>query len=231
MKKRITALFLSFVILVFSFGAGALLLGYYTYRRAVGQMSLEQKVEIIKASEYYVPLEQIPEMYKNAVIATEDRRFYEHGALDFRSLARSAVTDFKSFSLEQGGSTITQQLAKNFYFTGDKFFVRKIAEVFAAYAIERKYSKDEILTLYANTIYFGKSSNGIGQAARNYYGRRPRELSDFMCVTLAGLPKAPSYYERNPDMLKIRQRQVIGDLMECGFITPSQAGSMLAQIG
>ena len=121
----------------------------------------------------------------------EDRRFYQHAGIDPIAIVRAAVHDLSTGTLDQGGSTITQQVAKNLFFTQEKQFVRKAAEVFMAFALEDSYSKDDILELYVNTIYFGDGYYGIHDAAQGYFGQPPAALTPYQSTLLAGIPTLP----------------------------------------
>lgn len=141
-----------------------------------------------------IPLAQVPAQLRNAVIATEDRRFYEHKGVDIRSIARALYRDIRSRELTEGGSTITQQLAKNMILTNDKTLSRKLKEAGLALKIELTYTKDEILELYLNVIYFGEGQWGVQRAAKTYFAKNTDQLTLAESATLAGLPKAPSKY-------------------------------------
>ena len=129
--------------------------GYNMYKEALEENSLSEKISKIKSKENYTKIEEVPEIYKNAVISVEDHRFYKHNGIDIIAISRAAINDIKAMKFIEGGSTITQQLSKNIYFTQEKKITRKIAEVFMSFEIERNYEKDEILELYLNTSYFG----------------------------------------------------------------------------
>lgn len=142
--------------------------GYNMYKEAIEKDPLEQKVEEIKSKENYVSLSELPQIYLNAVISVEDHRFYRHNGIDIIAIGRAVVNDIKAMSFVEGGSTITQQIAKNEYFTQEKKITRKIAEVFMAFEIEKNYNKDEILEIYVNTLYFGNGYYNIKDAAKGY---------------------------------------------------------------
>lgn len=166
-----------------------------------------------------------------ALISTEDVRFRSHSGIDIPSLARVAVKTVGMFNLSQGGgSTITQQLAKNLYFTQEKEFTRKIAEMFMAWKLESQFSKDEILELYVNSIYFGSGCYNVGDACREYFGKDPSQMDDYEATLLAGIPNAPSVYDlnENPDLAHQRQKQVLGLMVKYSGLDPNRVDSILA---
>ena len=143
--------------------------GYNMYKEAIESMPLEEKVSEIRAKENYAEFSELPQMYVNAVISVEDKRFYKHHGIDVLAIGRAFINDIKVMEFVEGGSTITQQLAKNMYFTQEKIIERKIAEVFMAWQIENKYSKQEIFELYVNTIYFGDGYYTVKDACRRIF--------------------------------------------------------------
>ena len=169
------------------------------------------------------------EDYLNAVVSVEDRRFYDHGAIDFISIARAIYVNVTNFDLREGGSTITQQLAKNIYFIEMDPFPRKLAEIFMAFAIEDNYSKDEILELYVNTSYFGDGYYGIKEACNGYLNKEPSEMDLNECTMMAGIPNAPSVYAptKNPDLTKSRQGHVLETMVENGYISQEEANKII----
>ena len=162
------------VIILFSMSIGLLIIGkgYDMYKVAIQEVSLSEKVETIRSKENYAKIEEVPQMYKNAVISVEDHRFYKHGGIDIISIVRATINDIKAMEFVEGGSTITQQLAKNIYFTQEKKITRKIAEVFMAFDIEKSYTKDEIFELYLNTSYFGDGYYTIKEACKRIFSQR-----------------------------------------------------------
>ena len=163
-----------------------------------------------------MPLEEITPDFTDAIVAIEDHRFYEHGAFDFISLVRATFINMKTKEVTQGGSTLTQQVGKNLYFNNNRTFIRKVAELFVALDLERIYSKDDILELYVNIVYYGDGNYGIKEASENYFDNTPAELSYDEATLLAGLPQAPSAYALNShyDRAKQRQSEVIEALTE-----------------
>ena len=203
--------------------------GYSLYAEALEEKPLEQRVAGQRAQPGYTELEDLPETYLKAVIAVEDHRFYEHGGIDLLAMGRALWNDLRTWSFAEGGSTITQQLAKNLCFSQEKSVVRKAAEVFAAWDLERRYSKDEILELYVNSIYFGSGCYNVGSASETYFGKEPKEMTDSECTMLAGIPNAPSVYDptANPDLALQRQRQVVERMVAEEFLTDGQAAAIL----
>ena len=163
-RKTIVRLLLLVVAAAVMAGCVLIGRGYQMYQAVLTQQSLESKVEEIQSDPGYTELSELPEMYLNAVVAVEDHRFEQHFGIDLIAIGRAAWNNLTTWSLREGGSTITQQLAKNMYFTQEKSFIRKIAEMFMAFRLERTYTKDEILELYVNSIYFGDGYYGIGDA-------------------------------------------------------------------
>ena len=228
-KKILKILFILFLIglsisLVF-IGAG-----YSMYKEAIEAVPLDEKIAEIKSKENYTYIEELPQMYIQAVISVEDRRFYDHPGIDIIAIGRATINDIKAMSFVEGGSTITQQLAKNIYFTQEKKITRKIAEVFMAFEIEKAYEKDEILELYLNTSYFGDGYYTVKEASRGYFGKEPEDMTDYECIMLAGIPNAPSVYAptKNPDLAKQRQRQVADKMVRNGYLTEEEAEEILA---
>ena len=157
--KRILKIILRalFIILILFVGVIAFytIKGYSVYVDALNKVSIEQKVKDIKSKKEYTKFEEVPKIYVSAVLAVEDHRFYEHRGIDLIAITRAIVNDIKAGKLVEGGSTITQQLAKNIYFTQERKIERKIAEMFMAFKLESKLDKNEILELYFNTSYYG----------------------------------------------------------------------------
>ena len=203
--------------------------GYSLYAEALEEKPLEQRVAEQRAQPGYTAWEDLPETYLKAVIAVEDHRFYEHGGIDLLAMGRALWNDLRTWSFAEGGSTITQQLAKNLCFSQEKSIVRKAAEVFAAWDLERRYSKDEILELYVNSIYFGSGCYNVGSASETYFGKEPKDMTDSECTMLAGIPNAPSVYDptANPDLALQRQCQVVERMVAEEFLTDGQAAAIL----
>ena len=203
--------------------------GYSLYKKTVGETDIAETISSIVDSDGFVGIDDLPDHYINAVIAVEDERFYAHGAVDALSIGRAIVINLKDGKATEGGSTITQQIAKNLFFTQKKELQRKIAEVFAAIELESRYSKAELLEIYVNTIYFGSGFYGIRQASIGYFGKEPAELSPAETSLLAGIPNAPSVYDlnRNPELACQRQVQVITKMVECGYLTQTEGEELV----
>ena len=167
----------------------------------------------------FIQIQQVPNKMKNAILAIEDRRFYQHKGVDAVGVARAIVRNLAGASHE-GASTITMQVARNFFLTSDKTLRRKISEVFLSYKIEKNLNKDQIFELYINQIYLGQRAYGFGAAAIVYYGKPLDKLTLAECALLAGLPKAPSNYNpfNNPKRAVQRQREVLKNMLRYKFI-------------
>ncbi len=202
--------------------------GFNLYRDALTQTSFEDMASSIRSSEGFTPLDELPDLYLQAVIAVEDHRFYLHPGFDIISTTRALVNDLKAGSIVEGGSTITQQLAKNQYFTQAQTLERKIAEVFMALSMEQHFSKRQILELYVNSIYFGDGFTGIGNASAGYFDKTPRALSADECTLLAGIPNAPSAYalSENSDLARQRQKHVLDKLVAYDYLEVSDVSSI-----
>jgi penicillin-binding protein 1A len=179
----------------------------------------------------FMPIAQIPQVMKDAVLAAEDARFYQHGGVDYKGVARAALENLRD-ARSQGASTITMQVARNFYLSTEKTFTRKIYEILLALKIENLLSKDQILELYMNQIFLGQRANGFAAAAEIYFGKKLKEVTVAEAAMLAGLPKAPSAYNpiANPRRATLRQRYIIDRMFQTGFITEAQHEEALAQV-
>lgn len=224
--KRLILFILLVIILVSSV---VILNGYKLYKTTINEKSLSDKIAEIKSNDTYLSIDSVPEYYLNAVIAVEDHRFKEHGAIDIIAIGRAIVSNIQAKDFNEGGSTITQQVAKNLYFiTEDDVVSRKIAEIFVAIDLEKQYSKDDILEFYINTIYFGEGYYGIREASNGYYKKEPKDLSLYEATLLAGVPNAPSVYAPtiNPDLAKSRQGKVIRSMVEYGYLSEDEANKI-----
>ncbi len=222
-------------ILLIIVATGTVAVGYFVseghdmYKVAIEKTSLEAKVTEIKSYPNYTKLEEIPQIYIDAVISVEDHRFKEHEGIDVISIGRAIFNDIKEMSFVEGGSTITQQLAKNIYFTQEKKMERKVAEVFMAFEIENNYSKNEILELYINTSFYGDNCYTLKEASRHYFGKEPMDMTDYESIMLAGVPNAPSVYAPtvNLELAKQRQRQVLSKMVKYEHLTQEEADKIV----
>ncbi|WP_442915231.1 penicillin-binding protein 1A [Marinobacter sp. SS21] len=169
-----------------------------------------------------ITIEQIPTIQLQAFLAAEDANFYQHIGVDFKGLLRAAIELVTTGRIQSGGSTITMQVAKNYFLSRDRTFIRKFNEILLAVQIERELEKDQILELYLNKIYLGNRAYGLQAAAQVYYNRNINELSLAQMAMLAGLPKAPSAFNplANPDRAQIRRNWILGRMRDLGYITP-----------
>lgn len=224
--KRIL-IFLSIVIILV--GATFGIIGYSLCTSALHEEPLATKIKSIQEKDTYVKLENLPKNYLDAVVSVEDRRFYKHGAIDIISIGRAVLTNIKEKNLVEGGSTLTQQLAKNLYFTYKAEVTRKAAELFMAFTIEDNYSKDEILELYVNTCYFGAGYYGIKDACMGYFNKEPKDMDLNESSLIAGIPNAPSVYGLNnrPDLAKKRQKHILKSMVKNKYITQEEADKVL----
>ncbi len=213
------------IVLAFSILLGNLFFqGYQKYEEAISLKPIDIAVSEIMNKEDFVPNESISSDFLNALVSIEDHRFYERKGIDYYSIGRALFFNAVTGSLQQGGSTITQQLAKNIYFSHAKSLTRKVAEIFLVKDLEAKYTKAEIITLYANIIYYGDGYNGISKASNGYFKKNPLDLSLYEASLLAGLPQSPTklqlsngYEEANK-----RQKAVLESMVKNGYISQEE---------
>lgn len=181
----------------------------------------------IKKIPVYVAIGAISKPMQHAVVATEDRRFYSHGAVDPIGIGRAILVNIQSGETVEGGSTISQQVVKNVFLSQDRTIARKAQEFVMAFLLEQNYSKDEILEIYLNTAYFGANATGIDDAARTYFTTSPERLDLAQSAMLAGLVQAPTYYNplQNYPAAKARQKIVLSLMTEQGYISPEQSNA------
>ena len=224
--KRLLWLFLIIVVIV----AGVQIKGGYDkYQQALADRPLNEVLEELQNKDNYTQYEDVPEIYYKALVAVEDRRFYKHNGFDIIGTTRAIYNDIKANELLEGGSTISQQLAKNLYFPKDNTLQRKIAEIFMALKIEKEYEKEEVLEFYVNGIYYGSGYYSIYDASVGYFGKAPKDMTDYECTLLVGIPNAPSIYSLNvrPDLAKQRQEKVVQCMVEVKYITENEAAAFL----
>ena len=181
---------------------------------------LKKAVRARTAQPDYVKLQDIPESLQQAVIAVEDRKFYNHWGFDMEGIFRAALVNLQYGEVKEGASTITQQLVKNLFLSQEQTMGRKAEEFILAMDMELNYSKEEILELYLNSIYFGSGYYGIGQAAEGYFGKEPAMLALPEAAMLAGIPNAPSLYSPYVDFMLAKKRQfvVLDAMVAAGFL-------------
>lgn len=207
--------------------------GKKLYDSKLSETNLADMVTSIREDENFSSLNELPKYYKDAVISVEDHRFYNHGAIDVIALCRAVVSNIKQKDFKEGGSTITQQTAKNMYFiTEDDVVSRKVAEAILSFELEKKYSKDDILELYINTIYFGDGYYGIKEACKGYLNKEPKDMALYDATMLAGIPNAPSAYAPtvNFDLTKSRQKKVVSSMLEHEYINQEEADRLYEEI-
>lgn len=220
MKKIILSGLIGIAGLILGAVIVVVIMGYRMFDDALENKPLSKAAAEIREQESFTRVDDLPDTYIDAIIAVEDHRFYEHFGVDPIALVRAMWNNILAGRLAEGGSTITQQLAKNMYFTQEKSFVRKVAEAFMAFKIEREYSKDEILELYVNTIYFGDGYYNVRDACEGYFDKLPCEMNDYESTMLAGIPNAPSVYAptQNIELALKRQEYVVRQMMKYGYI-------------
>jgi len=186
---------------------------------------------ILPEGRYWTPIERIPVFLQKALVAIEDSRFYEHGGIDVRGIARALVKDVLKGKLAEGGSTITQQLIKNKYLSAEKTIDRKLKEGIMAVEFEQKYSKQQILEMYFNEIYYGNGAWGIAQASRIYFDKYPEELTEAECAMLAGVPKNPGRYNPlgKPAAVTGRRDLVLKRMVDLSMITTRKKAQLRAE--
>ena len=228
MKKIFKKLLLIIILLIIVVCSILFIIGFSTYSKALKEKPLMERVTNITTSDNFVKYNNLSRYYVNAVIATEDHRYYDHGPVDFIGLFRAIYTNISNGELQEGGSTITQQVAKNVILSQEASISRKLAELFGAYELEKNYTKNEILEIYVNTAYFGDGYYGIYQASHGYYNKEPADLTLSEASMLAGIPNAPSVYAPtvNPDLAKKRQKHVLKAMVEYGYISKQEADSI-----
>ena len=226
--KIFKKLLIIILVIILIAGTVCFIVGYSTYSKALEEKPLISRMDEIENTENFVPFNELPKNYLNAVVAVEDHRFYDHGPIDLIAIARAIWVNISNFELREGGSTITQQLAKNVVLSQDETATRKLGEIVAAFDIEKNYSKDEILAVYVNTCYFCEGFYGIYDASMGYYNKEPKDLNLDEASMLAGVPNAPSVYAPtvNPDLAKKRQKHVLNKMVEYGYISQEEANSI-----
>ena len=198
--------------------------GYIQYRDTVALKPIDKKVSEYWGMEGYVVFEELNEDFVNAVVSVEDKRYFSRVGFDYIAFVRAMFTNVRYGTLE-GGSTITQQVAKNLLFSQDTDVFQKISEVFAMFDMEELYTKEQIFALYVNMNYYGDGYWGIRQASLGYFGKKQSELTLAEAAILAGLPNAPSVFQLSTgyDLAKKRQEAILDLMVANGYITEEEA--------
>ena len=234
MKRFVKVFFICLLSSVMIAGFVLVFFSYERYKEAKEVLPVEDiREQLIEKTDHYVYFEDISHDLLNATYAVEDRRFYVREGIDFIALGRALMRNLTSFSLAEGGSTITQQLAKIVYFDYETSLTRKIAEYFFIYDLEDHYSKDEILEMYVNVINYGDGNIGIYEAAMNYFNKEPKDLDLFEASLLAAIPNSPANYQLSNDNPKTYQRQlkVLNDMLELGLINENEYDECVIEQG
>lgn len=187
--------------------------------------AVEEAMDKRVPKEDRVTIQEISPFLKKAIVATEDKRFYEHSAIDSIGMARAIYTNVEAGETLEGASTISQQLVKNLFLSSKRILSRKVEEIMLAFLLEHYYSKDEILAMYLNTIYYGNDYYGVQQASKGYFNATSKDLNLGQAAILAGIPQAPSYYNpiSNFKAAKERQKTVLRLMVEQDIITQKEA--------
>ena len=206
--------------------------GYFRYRRETEALPVEKAVEAYTKEEDYVPYDQIDEDFVHAVISVEDKRFFTRKGYDLIALGRAIWHDLRAGDIVEGGSTISEQIAKNLYLGGYvNGLEEKIAGFFLLYDLEFRFSKQELFALYVNMNWYGDSYQGIHQAAKGYYNASPSDLTLGQAAILAGIPNAPAIYQLSDGYGKAKRRQerVLERMMDEGYITETEKEKALME--
>jgi len=230
MKKLLKKIIIIISIIIMTIGVYIFANGYVLYKETIENIAISDKVNQIQQSDYFISINEIPQDFKNAIIAVEDHRFNDHGAVDIIAICRALTSNFKNKELVEGGSTITQQVAKNMYFmeTKNDSIDRKIAEILISIQLEKQYTKDEIFELYINNIYYGDGYYCVKNAAKGYFNKLPSEMNLYECTLLAGIPNAPSVYSPNvnQELSKKRHQKVIDSMVKYEYLNKEEAGKI-----
>lgn len=203
--------------------------GFIGYNQITKDKSLFEVVDEVVSSDTFVPYDQLPKFLLEATVSIEDHRYYDHHGIDYIGLARAAASQIIPGMMQSGGSTITQQTAKNLYGMFDYDLDRKAAEFILAKQLDHNYSKEEILAIYVNIINYGDDYHGINAASWGYFGVAPIDLTDAQCAILAGIPQAPSYFQLSDhyENAKAKQQIVLNSMVKYGYIDKAQEEQIL----
>ncbi len=229
LKKALALIIIIGIIVIGLVGGNLFFQGQKRYEEAINEKPIKEAVNEIINREDYLPYESIDKDFLDALVSIEDHRFYERKGIDIISIGRAFVINMISGTLQQGGSTITQQLAKNIYFSHNKSITRKVAEVFFVYDFESMYSKEEILAMYANIIYYGDGYTGINNASKGYFNKDANDLNLYEATVLAGLPQSPSKFQLSNGFKEINKRQeaVLDSMVKNMYISKEERTEIL----
>ncbi len=224
MKKFIGFLFVLILSIAIIVSANIGIKGYKLYKITMENVVIEDVIDEVRSRENYVTIDQLPSHLLEAFVAVEDHRFMSHNGFDIVSFGRAVIRNLQESEYAAGGSTITQQLSKNLFFSFEKTFERKVAELIVAKQLEDNYSKDEILELYLNIIYYGDGFENIYDASMGYFSKLPKDLNNAEATLIAGLPQAPSSYAmiENFEKAVARAYQVVDSMVEYDYLTEGQ---------
>ena len=233
MKKFFRRLFLLILVSVLLVAGGLLKQGYDRYQKEIEHYPIERSVAYYTERADYIPFEEIDEDFVHAVISVEDKRFFERKGYDFIALFRALYANFKAKRLVEGGSTISEQIAKNLYLNGKVIGIEdKMAEIWLMFHLEKVYTKEELFALYANMNYYGDGFWGLEQAAEGYFDTSASELTLAEAAMLAGIPNAPAIYQLSTgyESAKKRQEWVLSTMVRNGYITEAEMEDASAEI-
>lgn len=232
MKKHLMRFCYCLILIVLLFLSATFGIGYQRYTSIRSEQSMTATIQTIQQLPSYTPLDAMSEDFIHAILAIEDPHFYSHKGIRIAKIAEAVITDIIHLDYVMGGSTITQQLAKNLFLDQDKNLSRKVAELFFARDLESTLTKDEILTLYLNVIYFGDGYYGIQAASQGYFQKNANELTLDEATLLAGLPQAPAIYQlsNGEKMARARQLEVLNAMLAQGLINEEQSAEIIAKL-
>ena len=231
--KFIKKLLLSFLICLFLISSLIYLGGKNLYDKKISEIPLSTKIQSIKDNKNFVSIKDLPSDYLNAIVSVEDHRYFNHGPIDPIALLRALISNIRQKEFKEGGSTLTQQTAKNLYFISEENVInRKVAEIILSFELEKNYTKNDILEIYVNTIYFGDGYYGIKEACNGYFHKEPKDMNLYESTMLAGIPNAPSIYAptKNFKLTKSRQKKVISSMVDYNYLNNEQANQLYLQI-
>ena len=228
MKKAMKIFLISLSVFIIGLGS----MGYIEYQLAIQEVSIDEKISEIMREPDFVHYDDISPILLEATVAVEDKRFYDHHGIDVMAYARIFYYLIKDGNINSGGSTITQQLAKNLYFSFEPSLTRKVAELFVANRIEKTYDKETILSVYLNIINYGDNQFGIAKASEHYFEKKPSELSFDEATLLAGIPQSPTNYQlsNHLDSARLRQKAVLANLEENNVYSKEVFAQFLTEI-